>query len=120
MTSTLYRSFLRVLEKWPVEPTKKGRDLGQHIRLCVAEAFRGSDPHESSKCQEIQESLNRIASNKYNDAFYVSGAVSSSGLSQSECQQILSNEFLKLLAEKDKGNIKTLKEKFLKSENKDN
>uniref|UniRef100_A0A8C2YFG4 Mitochondrial nucleoid factor 1 n=1 Tax=Coturnix japonica TaxID=93934 RepID=A0A8C2YFG4_COTJA len=40
MAATRYRRFLRLCEEWPVEETKRQRDLGAFIRQRVAQAFR--------------------------------------------------------------------------------
>jgi len=55
------------------------RDLGEYIRLCVAEQFRTSDPVDTNKCEEIEAGLTRIASNRYKEAFYVSSTSSATG-----------------------------------------
>lgn len=40
MAATRYRRFLKLCEEWPVEETKRQRDLGVFIRQRVAQAFR--------------------------------------------------------------------------------
>lgn len=40
MASARYRRFLKLCEEWPVEETKRGRDLGVVVRQRVMQAFR--------------------------------------------------------------------------------
>lgn len=40
MAATRYRRFLKLCEEWPVEETKRQRDLGIFLRQRVAQAFR--------------------------------------------------------------------------------
>lgn len=43
MAASRYRRFLRLCEEWPVEESKRQRDLGAALRLRVAQAFREGD-----------------------------------------------------------------------------
>lgn len=40
MAAGRYRRFLKLCEEWPVDDTKRGRDLGAYLRQRVAQAFR--------------------------------------------------------------------------------
>lgn len=40
MAAGRYRRFLKLCEEWPVDETKRGRDLGSYLRQRVAQAFR--------------------------------------------------------------------------------
>lgn len=40
MAASRYRRFLKLCEEWPVDETKRGRDLGTYLRQRVAQAFR--------------------------------------------------------------------------------
>ena len=40
MGASRYRRFLKLCEEWPVDETKRGRDLGAYLRQRVAQAFR--------------------------------------------------------------------------------
>lgn len=46
MAVTRYRRFLKLCEEWPVEETKRGRDLGVFLRQRVAQAFREGENTE--------------------------------------------------------------------------
>ncbi|GBN22985.1 Ubiquinol-cytochrome-c reductase complex assembly factor 2 [Araneus ventricosus] len=97
MAGALYKNYLRVCEKWGVDSTKKGRDLGEFIRQLVAKEFsRGeaSTIQNLKECEKKLESLNRLASNYYGKQFKRSKYVSATGLSLEECKQVLSTEGL--------------------------
>lgn len=40
MAASRYRRFLKLCEEWPVDESKRGRDLGTYLRQRVAQAFR--------------------------------------------------------------------------------
>ncbi|KAF8773949.1 ubiquinol-cytochrome-c reductase complex assembly factor 2-like [Argiope bruennichi] len=97
MAGALYKNYLRVCEKWGVDPTKKGRDLGEFIRQQVAKEFnRGeaSNIQNLKECEKKLESLNRIASNYYGKQFQRSKYATATGLTLEECKQVLSTEGL--------------------------
>uniref|UniRef100_A0A452HY23 Mitochondrial nucleoid factor 1 n=1 Tax=Gopherus agassizii TaxID=38772 RepID=A0A452HY23_9SAUR len=48
MAATRYRRFLKLCEEWPVEETKRGRDLGAFLRQRVAQAFREGESTQVS------------------------------------------------------------------------
>uniref|UniRef100_A0A5F5PSL0 Mitochondrial nucleoid factor 1 n=1 Tax=Equus caballus TaxID=9796 RepID=A0A5F5PSL0_HORSE len=50
MAASRYRRFLKLCEEWPVDETKRGRDLGAYLRQRVAQAFR-----EGENTQELQK-----------------------------------------------------------------
>ena len=39
MSSRAYNSFVNILEKWPVDKTKAGKDLGEALRLLFSKTF---------------------------------------------------------------------------------
>lgn len=43
MAAARYRRFLKLCEEWPVDETRKGRDLGAFLRQRVAQVFREGD-----------------------------------------------------------------------------
>ncbi|XP_058410575.1 uncharacterized protein LOC131413759 isoform X2 [Diceros bicornis minor] len=47
MAASRYRRFLKLCEEWPVDETKRGRDLGAYLRQRVAQAFREG---ENTQC----------------------------------------------------------------------
>ncbi|XP_048351903.1 ubiquinol-cytochrome-c reductase complex assembly factor 2 [Sphaerodactylus townsendi] len=68
MAVTRYRRFLKLCEEWPVEETKRGRDLGTFLRQRVAQAFREGENTQIADpvtCDEMFESLSKIHTNYY-------------------------------------------------------
>lgn len=100
-----YKKFLKLLELWPVDSSKAGRDLGQHIREQVKVAFKAGEINvaDEAECSRINASLKRLADNHYGQMYVRESKVSSTGLSAEECGAALSNEFLEELNKSEKG-----------------
>uniref|UniRef100_A0A8D0H1N8 Mitochondrial nucleoid factor 1 n=1 Tax=Sphenodon punctatus TaxID=8508 RepID=A0A8D0H1N8_SPHPU len=114
MAVTRYRRFLKLCEEWPVEETKRGRDLGTFLRQRVAQAFREGEHAQISdpeNCDQMYESLARIHANYYKNKYPRLRDTSFTGVTVEECKMILATDSLKQLEEK-KGTWKKLREKF--------
>ncbi|XP_054982331.1 ubiquinol-cytochrome-c reductase complex assembly factor 2 isoform X1 [Sorex araneus] len=97
MAAGRYRRFLKLCEEWPVDETKRGRDLGAYLRQRVAQAFRegeNSKVQEPEVCDEMYESLARLHSNYYKHKYPRPRETSFSGLSLEEYKLILSTDAL--------------------------
>lgn len=93
--SSLYKQYLKLLERWPVDPTKTGRDLGEYLRHRVRIGFRnGQIVGDVRKCEENIKSLNRLADNFYLKQFPVSAHYTSCGLDANSCRRLVDNENL--------------------------
>uniref|UniRef100_A0A8C9CCC0 Mitochondrial nucleoid factor 1 n=1 Tax=Phocoena sinus TaxID=42100 RepID=A0A8C9CCC0_PHOSS len=90
MAASRYRRFLRLCEEWPVDETKRGRDLGAYLRQRVAQAFREGENTQYPRPRDT----------------------SFSGLSLEEYKLILSTDTLEEFKEMNKGMWKKLQEKF--------
>uniref|UniRef100_A0AAA9SKR4 Mitochondrial nucleoid factor 1 n=3 Tax=Bos TaxID=9903 RepID=A0AAA9SKR4_BOVIN len=90
MAASRYRRFLKLCEEWPVDETKRGRDLGAYLRQRVAQAFREGENTQYPRPRET----------------------SFSGLSLEEYKLILSTDTLDEFKEMNKGTWKKLQEKF--------
>ncbi|XP_061488399.1 ubiquinol-cytochrome c reductase complex assembly factor 2 [Rhineura floridana] len=115
MAVTRYRRFLKLCEEWPVEETKRGRDLGTFLRQRVAQAFREGENTQISDpgtCDEIFESLARIHTNYYKNKYPRLKDTSFTGVTVEECQIILATDSLKQMEEAKKGKWTKLREKF--------
>jgi len=70
---TAYRNFVRVLEKWPLDKNKQGKDLGENLRVLFSKTFpSGSSSVVNEKvinnqsvisCRQIS-ALDSLISNK--------------------------------------------------------
>jgi len=63
---TAYRNFVRVLEKWPLDKNKQGKDLGENLRVLFSKTFpSGSSSVVNEKVINKQISaLDSLISNK--------------------------------------------------------
>uniref|UniRef100_A0A8D2CQZ4 Mitochondrial nucleoid factor 1 n=1 Tax=Sciurus vulgaris TaxID=55149 RepID=A0A8D2CQZ4_SCIVU len=90
MAASRYRRFLKLCEEWPVDETKRGRDLGAYLRQRVAQAFREGENTQYPRPRDT----------------------TFSGLSVEEYKLILSTDTLEEFKEMNKGMWKKLQEKF--------
>ncbi|KAF6365598.1 ubiquinol-cytochrome c reductase complex assembly factor 2 [Rhinolophus ferrumequinum] len=90
MAASRYRRFLKLCEEWPVDETKRGRDLGSYLRQRVAQAFREGENTQYPRPRDT----------------------SFSGLSVEEYKLILSTDTLEEFKDMNKGMWKKLQEKF--------
>lgn len=95
----LYKRFLGLCQKWPLDETKVGRDYGEYFRAQLAKRF----PHgelgkvESPKSTELYISaLERIVSNKYYNENSLKRS-SASGMEAEFCKDAVSNLNLEAL-----------------------
>ncbi|XP_061788608.1 ubiquinol-cytochrome-c reductase complex assembly factor 2 [Nerophis lumbriciformis] len=114
MAATRYRRFLKLCEEWPLDETKKGRDLGTFLRQRVAAAFREGENTQISdteKCDLMYESLARMNTNTYRQRFPRVKDTSFTGVTVEECKLLLSGSVQQTEDEK-KSLWKTLTERF--------
>ncbi|NWQ59525.1 UQCC2 factor, partial [Neopipo cinnamomea] len=115
MAASRYRRFLRLCEEWPVEETKRQRDLGAALRQRVAQAFREgentpiSDPEA---CDQMYESLVRIHTNYYKNKYPRLKDTTFTGVTVEDCRMILATDILKQMEDMKKGTWRRLREKF--------
>lgn len=98
MAHHLYKSYLRLCEKWGVDSTKKGRDLGEFIRQQVAKEFSqggASNISNIKECERKLQSLNRLATNYYGNKYKFTKEATASTLTLEECKRMLSTDTLK-------------------------
>ncbi|NWV65462.1 UQCC2 factor, partial [Malurus elegans] len=115
MAASRYRRFLRLCEEWPMEETKRQRDLGSFLRQRVAQAFREgentpiSDPEA---CDQMYESLVRIHTNFYKNKYPRLKDTTFTGVTIEDCRIILATDILKQMEDMKKGTWRRLREKF--------
>ncbi|XP_077286386.1 ubiquinol-cytochrome c reductase complex assembly factor 2 [Arctopsyche grandis] len=108
-SASRYRDFMRLLERWPLEPTKSGRDIGERIRECVKIAFNSEQFNGDPKyCDQQYKSLKNLSDNSYANTYKRNKPYSSTGLTAEECKLLLSNESLEYLKKDDRGLISKL------------
>ncbi|XP_069694901.1 ubiquinol-cytochrome c reductase complex assembly factor 2 [Periplaneta americana] len=100
-----YKQFLHLLENWPADTTKIGRDLGQHLRQQVKEAFKAGEINQvnEEECNKVYASLKRLSDNEYGQMYQRKSNSCASGLTADECKALLSTEFLEELKQSEQG-----------------
>ncbi|XP_012269661.2 ubiquinol-cytochrome-c reductase complex assembly factor 2 [Athalia rosae] len=108
--ASFYKRYLLLLQSWPLDKSKVGKDLGQHIRDQVKLAFAKGDLNQvdEERCERYYNSLRRIATNTHNTSYKRSLTSTASGLSQEHCNLALSPEFLEYWKEEDRNLISKL------------
>uniref|UniRef100_A0A1L8DZW2 Mitochondrial nucleoid factor 1 n=1 Tax=Nyssomyia neivai TaxID=330878 RepID=A0A1L8DZW2_9DIPT len=97
--SANYRRFLKLLEKWPVDKTKPGRDLGEHLREDL-KVLLGREQEPGFKAEEFSrqlEALARVGGNVHTKSFPRNSKTTATGLTGEQCNQVLSSEFLEYM-----------------------
>ncbi|XP_064029907.1 ubiquinol-cytochrome c reductase complex assembly factor 2 isoform X2 [Pogoniulus pusillus] len=115
MAAARYRRFLRLCEEWPVEETKRQRDLGAVLRQRVAQAFRqgeNTQVADPEACDQMYESLLRIHTNYYRNKYPRLKDTNFTGVTVEDCRMILATDILKQMEEMKKGTWRKLREKF--------
>lgn len=101
-----YKNFMKLLESWPLDKSKAGSDLGQHIRDHVKIAFAkgeaASQPNPE-QCNRYYSSLKRISSNHHGQLYKRSLFSTASGLNREQCNLALTPEMLEYMEKEDKG-----------------
>ena len=103
---------MRLCERWRMDPSKKGRDLGEFIRHQVLKEFSHGETskiNDLKDCEKKLDCLNRLANNYYGKKFPRKAIRTASGLTLEQCQEVLSTESLKVLQEQNLGIIDQLK-----------
>ncbi|KAJ6637993.1 Ubiquinol-cytochrome-c reductase complex assembly factor 2 [Pseudolycoriella hygida] len=101
--SVHYKRFLKVLEKWPVDKSKSGRDLGEHLREQFKSILAESNINavKSDNLDKQFEALDRLSRNIYAEKYPRIHNSTASGLTGDQCKQILTTEFLRYLQEEN-------------------
>jgi len=102
MSGRSYANFVKILEKWPLDPNKKGKDIGQSLRQLFSHNFPlGStsvvDEKEINKQILALESLVENKSQatfpcKYNTSFTLLDQETLSGITSTELMGQLTGE----------------------------
>jgi len=99
--SLQYQRFLKVIEKWPAEKSKIGRDLGEQIRKLAKHFATPSTNNTSNEANEkfnLQiDALERLSNNIYGKKYPRVRTSTATGLTAEQCNQVLSSEFLQYL-----------------------
>ncbi|XP_026469337.1 ubiquinol-cytochrome-c reductase complex assembly factor 2-like [Ctenocephalides felis] len=105
-----YKAYMRLLKKWPIDKTKRDRDLGRYLRDNVKSFFVQGEitPVDEVDCLKKISALERLSANTYFLKYKRENNSSSTGLTSEQCSQVLSSDFLEYLENEDKGFISKL------------
>ncbi|KAL3859263.1 hypothetical protein ACJMK2_009490 [Sinanodonta woodiana] len=116
MSAMRYRQFMRLLEEWPVDKSKAGRNIAELIRKKVADGFRQGEHTtvDFEKCDRAFESLQKINTDFYKKKYFREAKKGATGLDAAMCSYVTSNEGIKQMNEENKGMIGRLLGKIRK------
>lgn len=99
--SANYQKLMKLLERWPVDKTKGGRDFGVHLRKQLQGIINPSavTTNISDKLTHQINALERISNNVHGNKYKRSLSSTATGLTAEQCNQVLSSEFLQYLNE---------------------
>lgn len=94
--SQQYRKFIKVLENWPLDKSKHGRDIAKHLRTLLP-SLQADNSENNEHFSKQNDALDRLSKNIYFSNYKRSHYSTATGLSANECNQVLSSEFLQYL-----------------------
>lgn len=95
MTSQLYREFLNLFKRWPIDATKKGNDLGEYLRKKFVNSFTKGESSENIDLNywtNALAELKRIANNEFVDKYPRNKGTAALGVGKEQCRVVLSND----------------------------
>lgn len=107
---------MRLCDKWKIDTSKKGRDLGEFIRREIIQQFsqgEASRVDDLKDCERKFKCLNRLANNHYGNKYKRRNNYTASELTLEQCHLLLSTEALKFLEEDSKGYIYQFKKRLM-------
>ncbi|KAJ6217916.1 hypothetical protein RDWZM_009073 [Blomia tropicalis] len=97
---SLYQRYIQIIARWPLDPAKEGRDLGERVRARVPTLFPKGE-HTTLDTERLDlvrlevESLERIIGNSNFKLYSNSNYSSASGLTLEPLKRLTSTEFIK-------------------------
>lgn len=94
-----YNRFLKLLERWPVDQSKIGRDLGQYLRDQLKAVLGGTNiiAVKDERLVRQHQSLENIVNDVHLKAYPRTLNSTATGLTGEQCREVLSSEFLEYL-----------------------
>jgi len=113
MSGSSYRSFVRILERWPVDKNKQGKDIGEGLRQLFSNNFpSGSASKVNEKMINKQvAALESLIENKPSTSHPSTSKSTFTGLDQETLRQITSTEMMGQVS-KESGRKITFMEKI--------
>jgi hypothetical protein len=98
----LYRNFFELFKRWPIDLTKKGRDLSEHVRKKFQIAFNQGEitPNVDLKYwSKAYSNIEILLNNDIFDKYPRKKATGALGIGKEHCRVVLSNSASKFLQE---------------------
>uniref|UniRef100_A0A182J1R2 Mitochondrial nucleoid factor 1 n=1 Tax=Anopheles atroparvus TaxID=41427 RepID=A0A182J1R2_ANOAO len=98
-----YKNFLSLLERWPLDKSKVGRDLGQYLRdqltavLGSTNIIAVKDDRLHRQFRALENIVNDVHAKRYPRTLNSTAT----GLSGEQCREVLSTEFLQIIQKKE-------------------
>lgn len=104
-----FKRITALLERWPLDHNKAGRDIGQFLRDFVQHSYKTGKLQENPQHWDKQFlALQRLINNEHGNKYPRINTSSATGLTLDQCTVALSNEFLEHLEQEDKPVYKKL------------
>lgn len=104
MAQQLFREFVVLFRSWPVDATKNGRCLGEHLRKQFSEHFKKGELSENVDVKywnKVLQDLKPIANNDFAAKYPRASSTASLGLGKDHCKIVLSNQASKFMIKDD-------------------
>ncbi|XP_045193292.1 ubiquinol-cytochrome-c reductase complex assembly factor 2-like [Mercenaria mercenaria] len=111
MSAARYRQALRILERWPTDPSKgEHRDIGILLRQRIGASFKNGEQTEISdpkKCDKMLSSLDNISVDKYRKQYSFTPELKVGALlmEPEECQYFTSEEGVQYLRQEEEQGV---------------
>jgi len=63
----LYRSFLKVIQKWPIDKVRPNRDLKQVLSTRIEETFRNQETLNVAQAKKELVALEKLLNNEFKE-----------------------------------------------------
>ncbi|XP_057309698.1 ubiquinol-cytochrome-c reductase complex assembly factor 2-like [Hydractinia symbiolongicarpus] len=87
----IYKDFLRVCEKWPIDKTRSGRDFGEHLRINFDTRLK-NEKVDHNEAKRTVDALMKISTNYYRDKYPRVNNTAYSLQDKQVYREVLSNE----------------------------
>lgn len=94
----VYNRIIKLIERWPLDKNKPGRDLGQYLRDYINKAHQDGSLVGNEKYWDKQYlAIQKLVNNEHGNKYIRSLSSSSSGLTAEQCGEVLTKEILEAL-----------------------
>lgn len=100
MAQRLFREYIALFKDWPIDATKTGRCLGEHLRGKFNQDFsRGelSENVDEARWNKMLKDLRPIANNEYATKYARMRSTAALNLSKEQCKLTMSNQAIKFM-----------------------